>query len=94
MYRLLTGADDGIIFIWNVNTGACLDAMTGHARAITAMAALTSEYVISASADGHLKVCSFHCSLSLCLSHRQCFALTLAPHAYICCLHFDAPPVP
>jgi len=72
--RLLSGADDNTLKVWDAGTGACLLTLSGHAREVSACAwSPDGQRVLSGSYDNTLKV--WDAGTGACL-------LTLSGHAY------------
>ena len=54
--RVVSGSDDGMLRVWDVESGQILRNLEGHSRGINAVAMLDSRRVISGSDDGTLRV--------------------------------------
>jgi WD40 repeat protein len=54
--NLVSGADDGIIKIWNPNTGSLVFTLTGHTSTVSSLAILPNGYLASASWDSTVKI--------------------------------------
>lgn len=55
-YRIASGSWDNTIKIANLNTGKCLQTLTGHTGVIYALEVLESDQLASGSYDGSIKV--------------------------------------
>jgi WD40 repeat protein len=59
LLRFASGADDGLVIIWNSTTGQKLLELRGHTQPITCFLVLDNRTLISGAADKSLRVCSF-----------------------------------
>ena len=60
-HLLISGTKDGTLNVWSLETFSMMCNIRGHSAAVTCLFRLSSEYFISASADGLLKM--WTCSL-------------------------------
>ncbi|KAL4617527.1 WD repeat-containing protein 41-like [Arapaima gigas] len=61
--RFASGGDDGLVLVWNMQTGECLQELRGHSQQITALAAYsgpsggrTRVHLLTASSDRTLSM--------------------------------------
>lgn len=54
--RVVTGSDDGSVMVWDVDSGALLRELRGHAGPVRAVAALPGGRVVSGSDDATLRI--------------------------------------
>ena len=62
---LAVGSDDGIISVWDVQTGRQVKTLTGHTAGITALAFSRNDQLFSGSADNTIKIWDFHAGSEL-----------------------------
>ena len=52
----MSGSDDKTIKIWNIETRACIQTLTGHTRSVTDLLELKNGNIVSGSEDGTIKI--------------------------------------
>lgn len=55
-YKLVTGAWDGTIKIWDLNTNSCVSTLNGHTNWIASFKLLSTDKLISCSGDQTIKI--------------------------------------
>ena len=49
--HILSGSRDGIINVWDLKTGECLQPLRGHEKGVLCLAQVTQKYIVSGSVD-------------------------------------------
>lgn len=57
--RIISGSDDKTIKLWNVNSGECIQTLTGHSSCVSSVAVLSNDKIVSASDDKTIKIWNF-----------------------------------
>lgn len=58
--KIASGGKDGTVHVWKAATGEVIEVIRGHERAVWAVAFAGKEHVVSASADGHVRLWDMH----------------------------------